>query len=134
MAETWFLQVPENRRARGAITESEKLAKAVAAAAAEKKAVDTVVLDMREVCSFTDFFVIMGGRSSRQTRAIAEEIRLRIKEQSAVPLSIEGELEGEWVLMDYLGVIVHIFTPEARDFYRLETLWKDAPKVEAAAK
>lgn len=88
---------------------------------------------MREVCSFTDFFVITSGRSSRQTRAVAEEIRLRIKEQGVSPLSIEGEVQGDWVLMDYLGVIVHVFTPETRDFYRLETLWKDAPKVEVAA-
>lgn len=88
---------------------------------------------MREVCSFTDFFVITSGRSSRQTRAVAEEIRLRIKEQGVSPLSIEGEVQGDWVLMDYLGVIVHVFTPETREFYRLETLWKDAPKVEVAA-
>lgn len=87
---------------------------------------------MGEVCSFTDFFVIMSGRSSRQTKALAEEIRLRVKEQGVLPLSIEGEVEGDWVLMDYLGVITHIFTPEARDFYRLENLWKDAARVEVA--
>lgn len=97
--------------------------------AAGKKAEEIVILDMRELCSYTDFFVIASGRSSRQTRAISDEIRMQLKKQGALPLRVEGEQQGDWVLMDYLSVIVHIFTPEARDFYRLEVLWKEAPRT-----
>lgn len=85
---------------------------------------------MREVCSYTDYFVIMSGRSTRQTQAICEEIRFQLKQEDNTALRIAGENEGDWILMDYLGVVVHIFTPEARDFYRLEVLWKEAPQLE----
>jgi len=87
---------------------------------------------MREVCSYTDFFLICAGGSTRQTKAIADGIRARIKAEGTIPLRVEGETRGDWVLMDYLSVVVHIFTPEARDFYRLEVLWKEAPRVEVA--
>lgn len=103
------------------------------AVAADKKAADTVILDMRDVCSFTDFFVITSGRSSRQAQAIAEEVRVRMKEQGIPAVSIEGEPQGDWILIDYLSVVVHVFAPETREFYRLENLWKDAPRLEAAA-
>lgn len=86
---------------------------------------------MREVVSYTDYFLICSGRSDRQTRAIADGIRGKIKEQGLPPLRVEGEARGDWVLMDYLSVVVHIFTPESRDFYRLEVLWKEAPRREA---
>lgn len=85
---------------------------------------------MREVCSYTDYFVIMSGRSTRQTQAICDEIRYQLKQGDNSALRIAGENEGEWILMDYLSVVVHIFTPEARDFYRLEVLWKEAPRLE----
>jgi ribosome-associated protein len=111
---------------------SESFAQAIARAAADKKAEDIIILDMREVCSYTDFFLICEGRSSRQTKAIADEIRVRMKSEGTPPLRVEGEVRGDWVLMDYLTVVVHIFTPEARDFYRLEVLWKEAPRIEAA--
>ncbi|MBI5869572.1 MAG: ribosome silencing factor [Actinobacteria bacterium] len=111
---------------------SESFVQAIAQAAADKKAEDILILDMREVCSYTDFFLICEGRSSRQTKAIADEIRLKMKSEGTLPLRVEGEARGDWVLMDYLTVVVHIFTPEARDFYRLEVLWKEAPRVEAA--
>lgn len=88
---------------------------------------------MREVCSYTDFFIICSGRSGRQAQAIADEIRFRLKQEGVLPLRVEGEQQGDWILLDYLGVVVHVFTPEARDFYRLETLWKEAPQVEVAA-
>jgi ribosome-associated protein len=84
---------------------------------------------MREVCTYTDFFLICSGRSTRQSKAIADEIRFRLKGDGTRVLRVEGETEGEWILMDYLSVVVHIFTPRARDFYRLETLWKEAPVV-----
>lgn len=86
---------------------------------------------MREICSYTDFFVICSGRSARQTKAVADEIRVRAKEAGAGLLRVEGEQRADWILMDYLNVVVHIFTPESRDFYRLEVLWKEAPRIEA---
>lgn len=98
--------------------------------AAGKKAEGIIILDMKQICSYTDFFVICSGRSSRQTKAIVDEVRLKIKEAGVSPASLEGEVKGDWVLMDYLGVVVHVFTPEVRDFYRLEVLWKEAPRVE----
>lgn len=98
--------------------------------AAGKKAEGIVILDMKQICSYTDFFVICSGRSSRQTKAIVDEVRLKIKEAGVSPASLEGEVKGDWILMDYLSVVVHVFTPEARDFYRLEVLWKEAPRVE----
>jgi len=115
------------------ITRSDRLAQKIARLAAGKKAEDTVVLDMREVCSYTDYFIITSGRSSRQTRAISDEVRAGMKKQGVLVLRTEGEPKGDWILMDYLSVVVHIFTPEARDFYRLEFLWKEAPRLEALA-
>jgi ribosome-associated protein len=85
---------------------------------------------MSELCSYTDFFVICSGRSSRQAQAICDEVRYRMKKEGTAPLRVEGEEQGDWILIDYLGVVVHVFTPEARDFYRLESLWKEAPRVE----
>lgn len=85
---------------------------------------------MREACSFTDYFVIGSGRSVRQTAAICDEVRVGLKKQGIIPLRIEGERQGDWVLLDYLDVILHVFTPAARDFYRLEVLWKEARRLE----
>ena len=115
----------------GIITRSDLMAREMARLAAGKKAQGTVILDMRELCSYTDYFIITSGRSSRQTRAIGEEIRLEMKKKGAVVFHVEGEPKGDWILMDYMNVVVHIFTPEARDFYRLEFLWKEAPRMEA---
>jgi ribosome-associated protein len=102
----------------------------IARLASGKKAQELTILDMSEACSFTDYFVICTGRSSRQTGAICDEIRQQLKKQGVSPLRVEGESEGDWILMDYLDVVVHIFTPDARDFYRLEVLWKEAPRLE----
>ncbi|MEK7817734.1 MAG: ribosome silencing factor [Actinomycetota bacterium] len=102
----------------------------IARVAAGKKAEGIVILDMKQICSYTDFFVICSGRSSRQAQAICDEVRLKVKVAGVSPSSLEGEVKGDWILMDYLDVIVHIFTPEARDFYRLEVLWKEALRVE----
>ena len=108
------------------------MVEAIAEAAADKKAAEIVILDMREVVSYTDYFLICTGRSERQTKAIADGIRRKIKEQEGIPpLRAEGEARGDWVLLDYLSIVVHIFTPDARDFYRLEVLWKEAPRVVA---
>jgi ribosome-associated protein len=90
------------------------------------------VLAMGEAVNYTDYFVIATGANPRQTKAIAEEIVLKLKPQHR-PTRIEGEREGEWVLLDYLDVVVHVFTPTARDFYRLETLWGDVPHFREVA-
>ena len=90
---------------------------------------------MRPACIYTDFFVICAGQTPRQTKAIFDEIHLRLKrDDRLVPQSVDGEGEGTWIIADYLDVVVHVFTPEARAFYRLEDLWGDVPseRLEAA--
>jgi ribosome-associated protein len=106
---------------------AEMLAREIAARAADKKADDLVVLAMGDAVSYTDFFVLATGANVRQTRAIADEIQLRLKPRR--PARVEGEREGEWILLDFIDVVVHVFTPAARDFYRLEALWGDVPRL-----
>lgn len=102
--------------------------------AAEKKAVRMVALDMREIASFTEFFVIAGATNQRQVQAIADEINEQLKKQlSRRPIRIEGYNAAEWVLLDYGDFIVHIFDKDAREFYDLERLWRDARRVEIPA-
>ena len=111
-----------------------ELARRIAALSQEKLADDVVILDMRPVCTYTDFFVVATGRNSRQTHAIADEVRLKLKhDHRLIPRSVEGEREATWVIADYLDVVLHVFTPDARDFYRLEELWGDVPSVEVEA-
>jgi ribosome-associated protein len=88
-----------------------------------------VILDMRGLVSYTDYLLVCTGNTPRQTKAIAEEIRLRLKKDyGALARRVEGEREGEWILIDMLDLVVHVFTPEARDFYRLDRLWREAPQ------
>ena len=94
-----------------------------------KKAEDIVVLDLTGISSFTDFFIIMHGNSSRQNVAIYESIEEDLKDQSIRPLSVEGRENAEWILMDYGEFIVHIFSPNAREYYSLEKLWGDGIKI-----
>src|SRR5438132_714231 len=109
-------------------------ARRIAALAQEKLAEDVVILDMRPVCTYTDFLVVATGRNSRQTQAIADEVRLKLKQDHRlIARSVEGEREATWVIADYLDVVLHVFTPDARDFYRLEDLWGDVPSVEVEA-
>jgi len=84
---------------------------------------------MGDAVSYTDFFVVVTGANPRQTKAIAEDIILKLR-PARRPARAEGEREGEWILIDYIDVVVHVFTPAARDFYRLETLWGDVPRLE----
>jgi ribosome-associated protein len=89
---------------------------------------------MRSVCDYTDYFVIATGSNPRQTKAIHEEVYGALKRDSKVtPRSTSGLPEATWVVDDYLDVVLHVFTPETRQFYRLEDLWDDVPKLEAAA-
>ena len=97
--------------------------------AVSKKAHEPVVLDMGEAVGYTDYFVIVSGASTRQTKAIADAIHAGLRQLGARPARAEGEAEGEWILLDYLDIVVHVFTPASRDFYRLEALWRDVPRV-----
>ena len=99
-------------------------------AALERNAQMPLVMDIREVTSFADAFVLLSGRSDRQVRAIAESIIDALREAGDVPLGVEGLEDGRWVLIDCNDVIVHIFEPEMRDLYALERLWSDAPNVD----
>jgi ribosome-associated protein len=94
-----------------------------------KKGEQILVLDLRELSSFTDYFVVMHGNSGRQNLALLEGIEEELKKVTARPLSIEGERNGEWILMDYGSFIVHIFSRRAREYYSLEKLWGDAAKL-----
>ena len=110
-----------------------ELARRLAEVAGDKLAADTIVLDLREVGGFTDFFVICTGANDRQTRAIAEHMREQLKAAGVTPRGAAGERDGTWILLDYLDAVVHIFTPAARAFYGLEELWGDVPEIELAA-
>jgi ribosome-associated protein len=107
----------------------DRLADLVAGYAADVKAIDLVELDLRGVIGYADYFVICTGNTDRQTKAIHDRIHERMKKDHGIlPRRVEGLSEARWILMDYLDVIVHVFTPDAREFYRLEQLWGEAPK------
>jgi ribosome-associated protein len=105
-----------------------ELAHAIAGFAEEKKAADIVELDLRGVLGYTDYFVVCSGNTERQTKAIHDGVHLGLKQEyGLLPRRVEGVGESRWILMDYLDVVVHVFTPETRDFYRLEQLWGEVP-------
>ena len=109
--------------------EPTRLAELISGYASDVKALDIVELDLRGVLGYTDYFVICSGGTDRQTKAIHDRIHENMKKQHGLlPRRVEGLAEARWILMDYLDVIVHVFTPDARDFYRLEQLWGEAPK------
>ena len=110
-------------------------ARRIAGIAQDKLAEDVVILDMRPVCIYTDFFVVCSGRNPRQVRAIWNDVRERLKHDGdrVLPRSVDGERESTWIVGDYLDVVLHVFTPETRAYYRLEDLWSDVPSVELAA-
>ena len=104
------------------------LANRVAEIASDKKAVDVRILDLRGIVGYTDYFVICSGNTERQAKAIHDAIHEELKKANGLlPRRVEGAAEARWVLMDYLDCVVHIFTPEARAYYRLEQLWGEAP-------
>ena len=99
-----------------------------AAAAVDVKADEVKILDMHELVSYTDYLVLCTGRNARLTRRIAEEVGFKLKQEPGLlPAGVEGTAGGEWILLDFLDFVVHVFTPEAREFYRLDVLWKQAP-------
>jgi ribosome-associated protein len=125
--------VSDGRNPAGVVTDAQadaaRLAEWIAGYAADTKAIDVVELDLRGVLGYTDYFVIGSGNTDRQVKAIHDRIHLGMKnDHEILPRRVEGLGEARWILMDYLDVIVHVFTPEAREFYRLEQLWGEAPK------
>ncbi len=113
--------------------EGAALAAVIEAYASDVKAIDIVELALRGVLGYTDCFVVCSGNTDRQTKAIHDGIHQGLKkEHGLLPRRVEGLGEGRWILMDYLDVVVHVFTPEAREFYRLEQLWGEAPRHAAA--
>jgi ribosome-associated protein len=110
---------------------TEQLARNLAAIADSKKAEEVVVLDMRELVAYTDFLAICTARSERQARAIVDEVRVRVKREAGIlPGGVDGGGEAGWTILDYLDCVLHVFTPEARERYGLEELWRDAPRLE----
>jgi ribosome-associated protein len=104
------------------------LADRVASIASDRKAIDIRVIDLRGIVSYTDFFVICSGNTERQAKAIQDAVYRELKDsEGLLPRRVEGEREARWILLDYLDCVVHIFTPEAREYYRLEQLWGEAP-------
>jgi len=111
--------------------QSEQLARRLAAIADSKKAEEVVVLDMRELVAYTDFLAICTARSERQAKAIVDEVRVRVKRESGLlPGGVDGGGEAGWTILDYLDCVLHVFTPDARERYGLEELWRDAPRLE----
>ena len=110
--------------------DSTALAERIAEIASDKKAIDIRVIDLRGIVSYTDFFVICSGNTERQAKAIHDGIYEELKNRSSerlLPRRTEGDREARWILLDYWDVVVHIFTPDAREYYRLENLWGEAP-------
>lgn len=99
-------------------------------AAAEKKAVDSVLLDLREIASFTDFFVITSGSNERQVQAISDAVVETMKKSGSPVMRVEGYKTAEWILLDYGDFVVHVFDEKARKFYDLERLWRESKRVE----
>jgi ribosome-associated protein len=108
--------------------EGDELSRIIAAYAADKKAIELVELDLRGVIGYADYFLVATGNTDRQTKAIHDGILEGMKhDHGIIPRRVEGMPEARWILMDYLDVVVHVFTPETREFYRLEQLWGEAP-------
>jgi len=108
---------------------SRELALRVADVLAETPAANTVVLDIRELSSFADFFVICSGENERQLRAITEKLQEELREDDVRPQRLEGTPNSGWIVLDYNDVIVHVFDQELRDFYKMERLWAEAPRL-----
>ena len=109
--------------------ESIELARKIVNAIADKKGSDIILLDLRSISLLADYFVICSGESERQVKAIVDEITEKIKEEGIRPLHIEGDTSSGWVLVDYGGIIVHVFAPVMRGYYQLEKLWSKATVV-----
>ncbi|HEX6669758.1 MAG TPA: ribosome silencing factor [Gemmatimonadales bacterium] len=123
----------ERDRRREARVDSEALARRIAELADAKGASELVALDVRPLVGYTDFLVICTARNERQAKAIHDEVHHKLKDEGRLPARVEGESEAEWVLADYLDCVLHVFTPEARERYRLEVLWGEAETLDLGA-
>ena len=112
------------------MTDSGALARLAARAASSKQGEATVILDLRELLTITDYFVITSGASDRQVNTLAEEIVRTLKENGVRPVREERDAQARWVLLDFVDFVVHVFRQEERDYYRLENLWGDAPRLD----
>ena len=115
------------------IEDSREKALRIGRVISQKKGQDLIILDVHSLTSFTDYFIIVSGRSIRQVQALANHIEEALRAEKIRPLGVEGSREGSWVLMDYGDVIVHLFYQPAREFYNLEGLWEDAGRVPLGA-
>ena len=115
------------------IEDSREKALRIGRVISQKKGLDLIILDVHSLASFTDYFIIVSGRSIRQVQALANHIEEALRAEKIRPLGVEGAREGSWVLMDYGDVIVHLFYQPAREFYNLEGLWEDAGRVPLGA-
>ena len=97
--------------------------------ASEKNATDIILMDMRSVCSFTDYFVVLTAESRRQMQALVDDIDDTLRKVGTKPNHTEGSSEGGWILLDYVDFIVHVFSPEERDNYQIERYWRNAPVI-----
>jgi ribosome-associated protein len=96
----------------------------------DRKVIDLVILEVKDLSSFTDYFLICSGNSDRQVQAVAAHVEERLSQEGLHPLGMEGKREGRWVLLDYGDVVVHVFYHPVREFYDLERLWSEAPRLE----
>ena len=112
---------------------AEVVLREVAAALADRKAIDPMVLDLRGLTAAADYFVIVSGTSDAHVRGMAEHVMTALAPRGIAPHHVEGLTQGRWVLLDYVDFVVHIFHPELREFYQLERLWGDAPVLAASA-
>ena len=109
--------------------DSQKRALLCVNASLEKKAKDLIILNVSEISAFADYFILCSGTSDRQVRAIANAIRENVKKAGMLPLGVEGEAGGKWILLDYDDVIIHVFLESVRTFYDLERLWSETPRM-----
>jgi ribosome-associated protein len=114
----------------GPVTDPGRLASLAARAASSKQGEAIVVLDVRDLITITDYFVIVSGASDRQVKTIADEVVKSLKEQGTRPVRREGESAAGWVLLDFVDFVVHVFGQDQRDYYRLDNLWADAPVID----
>lgn len=117
----------------GKVVDTEALAQRLAELADSKAATEIVILDMRGLVSYTDFLTICTARNERQARAIADEVKLRLKGEGLLPGGSEAAEAAGWIVLDYLDCVLHVFTEEARQRYQLEDLWREAPRIEPQA-
>jgi len=115
---------------RGKAIPPDELARRLATVADDKGARELVALDVRSLVGYTDYLVICTARNERQAKAIHDEVYHRMKRAGWLPARVEGEREAEWILMDYLDAVLHVFTPELRERYRLDVLWGEAERLE----